>query len=304
LESAKRCLKEGIDLMTNWQEANATLGYVAMARIRQAEGDRKGATEAIEKAKQLAVAFDATELDDIEVAVYEAGLYVAQGDMEGAARWIEESGLTETSSRIETGVGHLPYAVRELQHIMWARVLIAQGQADGALEILDPLLLAAEGLGRTGSVIRILILKALAFGARGDTVRAAKSLERALSLAQPGGYVRALVDEGEPMARLLRRTVVGDAARDYVQRLLAVLPAPEAAATSKGKAQGGLVEPLSDRELEVLRLVVAGRSNREIGEELCLAMGTAKKHVYNIYGKLGVRRRTEAVSRARELGLI
>jgi len=197
--------------------------------------------------------------------------------------------------------------VRELQHIMWARVLIAQGRADGALEILDPLLQAAEGLGRTGSVIRILIQKALAFDARGDTLRATKSLERALSLAQAGRYVRAFVDEGEPMARLLRRTVTDGDARDYVKRLLAAFPTSKAAAPSKGKiakAQSKLVEPLSDREMEVLRLVAAGRSNREIGEELCLAIGTVKKHVYNIYGKLDAKRRTEAVTRARELGLI
>ena len=201
----------------------------------------------------------------------------------------------------------MPYAVRELQHIMWARVLIAQGRADGALEILDPLLLAAEGLGRTGSVIRILILKALAFDARGDSLRATKSLERALSLAQPGGYVRVFVDEGEPMARLLRRTVTNGATREYVQRLLAASPTTGAAAPSKTKtpkAQGALVEPLSDRELEVLRLVAAGHSNRDIAEELCLAIGTVKKHIYNIYGKLNAKRRTAAVTRARELGLI
>lgn len=125
-----------------------------------------------------------------------------------------------------------------------------------------------------------------------------------MALAQPGGYVRAFVDEGEPMARLLRRTVTSGASREYVQRLLAALPATDVAAASKGSSQGVLVEPLSDREMEVLRLVAAARSNRDIAEELCLAIGTVKKHVYNIYGKLGMRRRTEAVSRARELGLI
>ncbi|MDM7999452.1 MAG: response regulator transcription factor [Dehalococcoidia bacterium] len=106
------------------------------------------------------------------------------------------------------------------------------------------------------------------------------------------------------MARLLRRTVTSGASREYVQRLLAALPATDVAAASKGSSQGVLVEPLSDREMEVLRLVAAARSNRDIAEELCLAIGTVKKHVYNIYGKLGMRRRTEAVSRARELGLI
>ncbi len=100
-ESSRRCLREGIDLMTKWQEAGATLGYVALARIRQAEGDQSGASEAIEKAKQQALAFDATEIDDIEVAVYETGLCVARGDLEGAARWIEESGLTEGAGRTD-----------------------------------------------------------------------------------------------------------------------------------------------------------------------------------------------------------
>jgi LuxR family maltose regulon positive regulatory protein len=101
--------------------------------------------------------------------------------------------------------------------------------------------------------------------------------------------------------------VTNGATREYVQRLLAAFPAPEATALSKGKTskvQGALVEPLSDRELEVLRLVAAGRSNRDIAEELCLAIGTVKKHIYNIYGKLNAKRRTEAVTRARELGLI
>jgi LuxR family maltose regulon positive regulatory protein len=294
--------------MTKWQEVGTTLGYVALARIKQAERDQPGAVEAIEKAKQIAMASDATELDDIEVVVYEAGLCIARGDVEGATRWVEESGLADVPNHTAVSSGwHLPYTVRELQLMMWARVLIAQGRADGALEILDPLLVAAEGLGRTGSVVRILTLKGLAFGARGDTARATKSVERALSLAQPGGFVRLFVDEGEPMARLLRRTVTNGATREYVQRLLAAFPASEAAVLSKGKtskAQGILVEPLSDRELEVLRLVAAGRSNRDIAEELCLAIGTVKKHIYNIYGKLDVQRRTEAVSRAGELGLI
>lgn len=308
LEGAANRLEQGIGLMAKWQGAGAAPGYAALARTRQAEGDGPGACEAMEKARQLALAFDATELDDIEVAVHDAGLRLARGDTEGAVRWGEEGGLTEAPGR--TGAksgGPLPYAVRELQQMMWARVLIARGRADEALEILDPLLLAAEGLGRTGSVIRMLIQKALAFETRGDSLRASKPLERALSLAEPGGYVRVFLDEGEPMRRLLHRTAGSGVSGDYAQRLLAAFPPAEAAAPSGDKArgvEGTLVEPLSDREMEVLRLVAAGRSNRDIAGELCLAVGTVKKHVYNIYGKLGARRRTEAVIMAREHGLL
>ncbi len=307
LESAGHCLTEGIDPMTKWQEAGATLGYVALARIKQNQNDPSGASEAIEKAKQLALAYDATEIDDIEVAAHEAGLHIAQGDLEAAARWIKESNLGTSPDITQAGSSHLPYSIRELQHITLARILVAQGRADAALEILDPLLTAAEGLGRTGSVIRVLVLKALAFEVRGDTLRAAKSLERALSLAQPGGYVRTFIDEGQPMERLMRRAVTQGAVREYTKQLLAACSAPKPRPPSRSKASGArgkLVEPLSDREVEVLKLVAAGQSNRDIAEKLYLAVGTVKKHVYNIYGKLNVKRRTEAVTRARDLRLI
>jgi LuxR family maltose regulon positive regulatory protein len=142
---------------------------------------------------------------------------------------------------------------------------------------------------------------ALAFQAQGDVDRALSALERALSLAEPEGYVRTFIDEGEPMARLLRRALSQGIAPNYVARLLAAL-GEEAELASP--AMESLIEPLTERELDVLRLIVAGLSNPEIAEELVIAVSTVKSHINHIYSKLGVTSRTQAVARARELRLL
>ena len=152
----------------------------------------------------------------------------------------------------------------------------------------------------------LLALKALALQARGESTAALVPLAKSLALAQPAGYVRTFVDEGAPMARLLRQAAARGIAPEYTARLLAALgpyPGDEVApGTPPGPA--GLVEPLSERELEVLQLVATGLTNREIAGELVVAIGTVKAHVHNITGKLGARNRTEAVARAREFRLL
>jgi LuxR family maltose regulon positive regulatory protein len=167
--------------------------------------------------------------------------------------------------------------------------------------LLSRLLEAAEAGKRAGSLIHILPLLALAFQAQGDVDRALSALSRVLILAEPEGYVRTFVDEGEPMARLLRQALSRGIAPDYVARLLAafeqeVEPAPPGMAS--------LVEPLTERELDVLRLVVAGLSNPEIADELVIAVSTVKTHINHIFGKLGVDSRTRAVAKAQELALL
>jgi LuxR family maltose regulon positive regulatory protein len=180
-------------------------------------------------------------------------------------------------------------------------VLIAQGKPGEALRLLARLLEEAQAVGRMGSVIEVLALQALAFQAQDNLDQALSALERALSLAEPEGFVRTFVDEGKPMARLLRRALSQGIAPNYVARLLAAF-GQEVELTSP--AMESLVEPLSERELEVLRLVVAGLPNPEIAQELIIAVSTVKSHVNHIYGKLGVESRTQAVARARELGLL
>jgi LuxR family maltose regulon positive regulatory protein len=154
-----------------------------------------------------------------------------------------------------------------------------------------------------GYVIGHSILKALALYAQGDEPQAMSALERALSLGEPEGYVRIFVDEGPPMAQLLYKAAAHGIMPEYAGRLLAAFPDAESPAPSQAPP-AEMIEPLSERELEILRLVAKGLSNREIAQRLVLSLSTIKWHTSNIYGKLGVKNRTQAVARSREMGLV
>jgi LuxR family maltose regulon positive regulatory protein len=235
-----------------------------------------------------------------------------------AQGWVRERGLS-----VDDDLSYL----REFEHVTLARVLIADYKSDQAdrsmheaMELLERLLKAAEEGGRMGSVIEILMLLALAHEAQGNIASALAPLERALALAEPEGYVRIFVDEGLPMAHLLSAAAANGIMPDYIGKLLAAFESEEQPGLAgrqpgPGKSEDKsylppappaqpLIEPLSQRELEVLQLIAQGLSNREISERLFLALSTVKGHNRIIFGKLQVQRRTEAVARARELGLL
>jgi LuxR family maltose regulon positive regulatory protein len=352
LEAATRYLTEGIELIRQWAETGTLEGYLHLARVRQAKGDEDGARQAIQKAQQLALKTDTTEVDDLSVALQQAQLWVAQGNLEAALRWIEERELAlsarpelvlsrvEGQSRreaegpalslvegldrdvgpaaLETRDDLLDYHLRKYEYLVLARVLMAQDRPDEALVLLEPLLPRMEQQGRIGLVIEIQMLRALAFQAQGDDAQAMIALERALALAEPGGYVRIFIDEGPPMAQLLYETAARGIAPEYAGRLLAAFEIetkdekpvlslskePEPDDSFSVLRPPSLVEPLSERELEVLQLIAEGLSNREIAQELFLSVSTVKVHTYNIYGKLGVHSRTKAVAKARALGIL
>jgi LuxR family maltose regulon positive regulatory protein len=278
---------------------------VAMARIREARGDMDGALDLLDEAERLYVGDFFPNVRP--VSALKTRVWVAQGRLGEALGWARERGLSAHDD--------LSY-LREYEHITLARVLMAQyksDRADGsmleAMGLLGRLLQAAEGGGRMGSVIEILVLQALAREAQGDILSALVPLERAVTLAEPEGYVRIFVDEGRPMAQLLSEAAAHGVMPDYTSRLLAVSEAegridPDDSLRLAAPASQPLVELLSDRELEVLQLIAQGLSNREISERLFLALITVKGHNRNIFRKLQVRRRTEAVARARELGLL
>ena len=207
-----------------------------------------------------------------------------------------------------------PTPQREMEHTVAARILTAQGRLDEAAQLLQRLLGAAEAGGRTSSVIEILMLRALTLEAGGDTARATTALEEALTLAEPGGFICIFVDEGPPIARLLRAAAARGIMPEYVGRLLAAfgektkdngratMDRRSTASSVVGRASPALIEPLSERELEVLHLIAEGLTNPEIASRLFLALNTVKAHTRYIRGKLDVHSRTQAVALPQALG--
>ncbi|MDQ5827765.1 MAG: LuxR C-terminal-related transcriptional regulator, partial [Chloroflexota bacterium] len=278
---------------------------VAMARTLEAQGDVDGALDLLHEAEHLYVSDFFPNVRPI--AALKARMRVAQGRLGEALGWAREQGLSAQDD--------LSY-LHEFEHITLARVLLARYKSDReersiheTMGLLERLLQAAEEGGRMGSVIETLVLQALAHEAQGESPSALVPLERALTLAEPEGYVRVFVDEGLPMARLLAEAAAHGIMPDYTAKLLAALEAEEHKSADESHLPHALpaqslTEPLSQRELEVLHLIAEGLSNREISERLFLALITVKGHNRNIFRKLQVRRRTEAVARARELGLL
>ena len=270
--------------------------------IRQAAGDPAGALQAITEAEQASPG-PAGLLNP--VPAQRARLLLAQGELPAAAGFAQDNGLSPDDE---------PDYARESGHLVLARVLLAQDLAGQALALLDRLHGAAEAQDRTGSVIEIGALRALALAASGDQAGAVTSLAGTLLLACPQGYVRVFADEGPPMAALLSRLVAvqraGQAAArvplGYLARLQRAFGAgPPAPGSGRDTvAVPGIVDPLTSRELEVLGMLAAGRSNQAIADELVVTLDTVKKHVGHVLGKLGAANRTEAVARARELSLI
>jgi LuxR family maltose regulon positive regulatory protein len=191
---------------------------------------------------------------------------------------------------------------------------IAQYTRDGnreaiqeATDLLARLLVGAEAGKRNGSIIEILILQALAQEAQDDISSALPPLTKALTLAKPESYVRIFVDEGLPMARLLYEALARGVEPEYVRQLLAAFPAADAEQTPSStppEVETGFVEPLSEREIEVLQLIAEGLTNQEVANRLYLSLHTIKVHARNIYSKLDVKNRTQAVAKARTLGII
>ena len=304
MEIALQHVTEGIALCRQWvYTTQLAAGLVTLAWIRQAAGDPADALDAIGEAVRVAPGppglFN-------PVPVQRARLLLAQGDLAAAAHWTKECGLDADDE---------PDYCREPGHLLLARVLLAQGLPGQALALLDRLYAAAVTQDRIGSVIEAGALRALALAASGEESGAVAALADALTLACPQGYVRIFVDEGKPMAALLGRLITaqraGQAAMEAPLGCLArlrrafdsgpAMPVPRRLATG---VVPGLVEALTERELEVLTMLAAGRSNQAVATELVVTIDTVKKHVSHILDKLGTANRTEAVARARELGLI
>jgi LuxR family maltose regulon positive regulatory protein len=312
LEIAEAYLLESIELALQWSELASFDAYIPLVRIRAARGDMEGASQALETARQLALRSDMTEVDDVVVDLQGAYFLVTQGDLEGATRWAEGRGLLPGATEgIEPVPGEdldlLRERMQKYEHIVLARLLVALNRAAEALDLLEPLLELARQRDRVDLIIEVQILRALAWRMEGDDDRVMEALGEALTRAEPGGWVLTFLDEGPVMAGLLRRAASLGVSPAYVASLLAAFDAAEPGEGAVGplaRPAQPLAEPLSERELEVLRLLSAGLSNPEIAEQLYIAVSTVRSHCKSIYGKLNVHKRWDAVHRAQELGLL
>jgi len=303
LDAALRHATEGIALCRQLAYTPPlAAGLVTLAWIRQVTGDPAGALEAIDEAVQAAPGPPGL-LNP--VPAQRARLLLAQGDRAAAARWTTEQGL---------GPDDQPDYPREPDHLLLARVLLAQDRPSQAMALLERLDASAAAQDRTGSLIELGALRALALAASGQETAAVDALGRALTLACPQGYVRVFADEGPPMTAILDRLIAAQRAEQAaaevpfgcLARLQRAFGTDQAIPDARRgtPAQPGLVDPLTTRELEVLGMLAAGRPNQAIAGELVVTLDTVKKHVGHVLGKLGAANRTEAVARGRELGLI
>ncbi|MEJ2266918.1 MAG: LuxR C-terminal-related transcriptional regulator [Anaerolineales bacterium] len=273
------------------------VGDLALMRIHQARGDAKAALEALRTAEQIMEIHQLQAAISVEFKASRVIQWLAVGDIEMANRWAEECN-----------------GGSEREQIALARLWLAQGKAGEALSLLDRQHELAETGGRTGRLIEILALQALALKLQGQLVEAETVLSRALSLARPEGYVRTFLDMGQPLYELLTRIeshatktkkpspAIARITGDYVRELIKAFQR-EGEIQAKEKSQA-LVSPLTERELEVLQWLAEGLSNKAIADRLVVAPSTVKQHLKNIYGKLDAHNRTQAVSRGRELELL
>lgn len=312
LDAALVHMDKGLTLISKWDKADdLVLAYITLARIHLAQANIRDATESLKKAAHLVRTRGVFSEARHIVEYTQVKLWLVQGDLQAAIRWA-------ASQEERLNADDLLGFENELIHISQARVLNAKNELEETIHLLSRLEKNAQSGERNGSLIEIMLLKALVLQKMGDTKKAAIILTKSLTLAEPEGYARIFLDEGQPARKLftqwLEHTSSGPL-RDYVIRLLSqfdvelqIFKTTQEKDSPTGdllpRIGKTLVESLSPRELEVLHLMALGLTNKKIAEQLIVAPGTIKAHAASIYRKLDVANRTEAVARARQLDIL
>jgi LuxR family maltose regulon positive regulatory protein len=313
LNNAEEYLAESVSLSRFWMQAGFIYYAPPLIRLKMAQGAWEEAQEIISQARKAAAEFSITLIDDYLVEMYQAWLWIVQGELEEAVRWVKKF-------RIEESVDTLPatsaqaynlFHIRKYEQLILARLYLRQNEPEKALSLLENLLPKFTKIGRQVQVIEIHILRARAWKASGRLEKAMIELQEALRLAEPEGYLRSFLDEGEPIWQLLQKIPAANGGMQiYVQKLLSAFGDEKGSqpstvtAAKKLTVDKPMLDALSKREMEVLHLLAGTLSADEVAEKLFVSVHTVRSHIKKIYSKLGVHGRLEAVERARELQLL
>jgi LuxR family maltose regulon positive regulatory protein len=272
--------------------------YLCLIRVLFSRQEFSAAEELIQKMEGFSRETQIPPWISNQLSAWQVRIWLAQDKLEAALQWEDESGLT-LEGKFEP--------LRELEYIALVRILITKGLFIETIDLLNRMLEDAEKNGRITRLIELHLLQALVLKSLGDASHANYSLDRALELAQIGGFFHIFIDEGPPMALLLNEALSQGIAPDFVRRLLSEFPVVESEASGQSVSLASkekFIEPLSDREIEVLHHIAKGLTNQEIATRLYLSLNTVKVHTRNIYGKLLVNSRTQAIARARASGIL
>ena len=309
-ETSEKQLTQGIALAKQWSVLGTFEGYLNLVMLRDAQGNTSEADELITQVRDLAYQFDASEVDDYIVEMFAARRNVAQGNLDAVREWAKVRPGRENGSPAEdAGVEDLLRSrLRKYENAILVRLLIAEGNFTEAINLSDQVIAEAVKANRVFLRIDVEILRALAHWGDRASEAAMESLTNALRLAEPGGFMRVFLDHGERIIGLLehaRRTIEEPELLAYVERILGayslkVEKSPEVLRPQVKE----IVEPLSERELEVLQLLPSSLSSTEMAAELSISVNTLRTHLKSIYAKLDAHSRYEAIARAKELGLL
>jgi len=302
LDEACRLITQGIEQTNLWRDVAALDGFISLARLYISKRDWDQAEDALGTAMQLARKYDPIELDDRLVEMWQARLWIARGDYPAAARWAHALGLDAISDwKTLQYREHIETLLLSREAVIYARLCCQREDYPSVLQMVEGLSLIFHKQGRLDTIIELNILKSLALQALGSNEQATTTIVEALKMSAPSGILRIYLDEGQPLLNLLRKAASHDVPQPYFSQMLARFPA--AIDTAPPTSQP-LVEPLSARELEVLRLLGTNLTAPEIADELIVGVSTVRTHIKHIYAKLEVHKRTAAVDKAIELGLL
>ena len=310
LEGARKYLSEAAEMFKQFVDIGLTMADLSLARVYLSQGEWDKVQTILEDARQHSSASKSTAIDDNLTELMQARLWITQGELDLAEQWARRRGLVDKPLGDFVALADRNATAFELiqgEYLTLVRLFLAQKESGKALDILDVVRSHNEKRTQTRRVIEVLVLQAIAYQQQGADEPAMQAFTEALTLAEPEGYMRTFLDEGQPVAKLLYQAIASRHSFAYARNLLVAFNKqefPSPATVMKVGVDNGVVEPLSERELEVLGLIAEGLSNKEIGKRLHISLSTVKGHTTNIYGKLGVKSRTQAARYAQSLGLV